>query len=51
MAKHSELLSLIKLEYMDYRAVPLMEYQQEQEKTQFINGLMTAARAVGISYD
>lgn len=51
MSKHPELLTLIEQEFIDYRGIPMMDSQRKHEKKQFINGLMTAARVVGITYD
>ncbi|OCH69559.1 hypothetical protein A6E00_08580 [Vibrio diabolicus] len=51
MSKHPELLTLIEQEFIDYRGIPMSDSQRKHEKKQFINGLMTAARVVGITYD
>ncbi|EGU31298.1 hypothetical protein VII00023_22984 [Vibrio ichthyoenteri ATCC 700023] len=47
----TELLDLIKLEFKDYSAISLTDHQRRHDKKQFINGLMTAARAIGISFE
>lgn len=50
-AQKIELLTLLKQEYQDYCLIPEREHQQKRDKKHFIKGLMTASRAVGISYD
>ena len=47
----TELLTLIEQEFQEYRANSLHDSQLKRDKKAFINGLMTAARIVGISYD
>ncbi len=49
--QQSELLDLITKEFRAYRAIPIEEVQHKHDKKQFINGLMIAARVVGINYD
>lgn len=50
-SKKSELLALLNKECHEYCLIPTSEVQHKREKKQFINGLMTAARVMGISYD
>lgn len=47
----SELLAFIEQEFHNYSLMPIDNSQVKHEKKAFINGLMTAARIVGISYD
>lgn len=47
----NELLEIIKKEFNEYRSISIAEKQRKHDKKQFINGLMVAARAVGISFD
>ncbi len=49
--QQSELLDLITKEFRAYRTIPVGELQHKHDKKQFINGLMTAARVIGINYD
>ncbi|EIV8651628.1 hypothetical protein CGH02_23905 [Vibrio parahaemolyticus] len=46
-----ELLALLSKECGEYSSIPESEQQQKRDKKSFINGLMTACRVVGISYD
>lgn len=47
----TELLIFIEQQFNEYRLIPKKNTQEKSEKKAFINGLMTAARIVGISYD
>ncbi|BAC94586.1 conserved hypothetical protein [Vibrio vulnificus YJ016] len=51
MESKAELLALLTQEYRDYCEIPVSEVQQKREKKSFINGLMTACRVIGISFD
>ncbi|TFH89106.1 hypothetical protein [Vibrio ouci] len=51
MESKAELLALLSQEYCDYCEIPATEVQQKREKKSFINGLMTACRVIGISFD
>lgn len=51
MQSKAELLALITQEYCDYCEIPTSEVQKKREKKSFINGLMTASRVVGVSFD
>ena len=47
----SELLKLIEQEFHNYSLISMSSTQDKHEKKAFINGLMTAARVVGVGYD
>ncbi|HAS6506016.1 TPA: hypothetical protein NGR73_004566 [Vibrio parahaemolyticus] len=47
----AELLALLSQECEIYSSIPASEKLQKRDKKHFINGLMTAGRVVGISYD
>ncbi|WP_028021716.1 hypothetical protein [Enterovibrio calviensis] len=47
----SELLALLSKECEAYTSIPTSEAQIKREKKCFINGLMTACRVVGISFE
>ncbi|HGF5030959.1 TPA: hypothetical protein ACF31M_004572 [Vibrio parahaemolyticus] len=47
----AELLALLSQECEIYSSIPASEKLQKRDKKYFINGLMTACRVVGISYD
>ncbi|WP_455294127.1 hypothetical protein [Vibrio parahaemolyticus] len=47
----AELLALLSQECEIYSSIPSSEKLQKRDKKHFINGLMTACRVVGISYD
>ena len=49
--RKAELLELIHNEYQYYCSIPESEPKKKGDKKQFINGLMTASRVIGISYD
>ncbi|WP_194435709.1 hypothetical protein [Vibrio fluminensis] len=51
MESKAQLLAIITQEYGDYCEIPASEVQQKRDKKSFINGLMTAARAIGVSFD
>ncbi|HCG7189822.1 TPA: hypothetical protein NJ329_004522 [Vibrio parahaemolyticus] len=51
MESKAELLALITQEYGDYCEIPASEVQEKREKKSFINGLMTASRVIGVSFD
>ncbi|WP_045466427.1 hypothetical protein [Vibrio hyugaensis] len=56
MESKAELLALITQEYDDYceipaSEIPASEVQEKREKKSFINGLMTASRVIGVSFD
>lgn len=46
-----QLLTFINQEFIAYRSIPICDTQNKQKKKIFIDGLMTAARIVGVSYD
>lgn len=46
-----ELLALLTKECRLYSSIPASEQQQKRDKKCFINGLMTACRVVGISFE
>ncbi|KIP65096.1 hypothetical protein SN11_26170 [Vibrio harveyi] len=46
-----ELLALLTKECRLYSSIPASEQQQKHDKKCFINGLMTACRVVGISFE
>ncbi|HCG8581398.1 hypothetical protein HJ196_23355 [Vibrio parahaemolyticus] len=46
-----ELLTLLSRECEMYSSIPASEKSQKRDKKHFINGLMTACRVVGISYE
>jgi hypothetical protein len=46
-----ELLALLKKECRLYSSIPVSEQQQKRDRKCFINGLMTACRVVGISFE
>ena len=46
-----ELLALLTKECRLYSSIPASEQQQKRDKKCFINGLMTAYRVVGISFE
>ncbi|EPC6137760.1 hypothetical protein ACR0WA_003713 [Vibrio cholerae] len=46
-----ELLILLSKECELYVSIPGNEQQKKRDKKQFINGLMTACRVVGISFE
>ncbi|CAM2861140.1 hypothetical protein [Vibrio rarus] len=46
-----KLLTLLKQEYGEYCAIPVSEVQKKSDKKSFINGLMTASRVVGVSFE
>jgi len=46
-----ELLALLTKECELYSSIPASEQQQKRDKKCFINGLMTACRVVGISFE
>ncbi|MCG7496414.1 hypothetical protein MHO82_06035 [Vibrio sp. Of7-15] len=50
-SKKSEMLALLNKECHEYCLIPTNDIQHKREKKQFINGLMTASRVMGISYD
>lgn len=50
-SQKSELLALLSKECVEYSEIPTSEYQNKRDKKNFINGLMTACRAVGISFE
>ncbi|WP_010448222.1 hypothetical protein [Vibrio rotiferianus] len=45
----NDFIEFLKQEFSDYHG--LTEPRQRKEKKQFINGLMTASRFFGVSYD
>ncbi|MGF1724893.1 hypothetical protein [Photobacterium nomapromontoriensis] len=47
----ADLLALLVKECHEYCLIPTSEEQKKRDKKSFINGLMTASRIVGISYD
>ncbi|WP_394142900.1 hypothetical protein [Vibrio chagasii] len=47
----SELLAFIEEEFQKYNLMPIDNSQAKRDKKEFINGLMTAARVVGVGYD
>ncbi|MGR5239172.1 hypothetical protein [Vibrio alfacsensis] len=47
----AELLALLSKECEIYSSIPASEKLQKRDKKHFINGLMTACRVVGISYE
>ena len=47
----NELLALLTTEYEAYSLIPASEPQQKRDKKCFINGMMTACRVVGISFE
>lgn len=49
--QQQNLLALLMKECELYRYIPASEVQQKREKKCFIDGLMTACRVVGISYE
>ncbi|WP_045401125.1 hypothetical protein [Vibrio hyugaensis] len=51
MESKAELLALLSQEYFEYLEIPASEAQQKREKKSFINGLMTACRVIGVSFD
>lgn len=51
MESRAELLALLTQEYCYYCEIPASEVQKKCEKKSFINGLMTASRVIGISFD
>ncbi|MBV7297383.1 hypothetical protein [Enterovibrio paralichthyis] len=51
MEKQKKLLALIEQEYEEFCAIPIGEYRKVADKKSFINGLMTAARVIGVSYE
>ncbi|MGR5428232.1 hypothetical protein ACPV5D_24585 [Vibrio harveyi] len=46
-----ELLAILKKECELYSSIPASEQQRKRDKKFFINGLMTACRVVGISFE
>ncbi|MEF1250343.1 hypothetical protein [Vibrio owensii] len=46
-----ELLALLTKECELYSSIPAIEQQKKRDKKCFINGLMTACRVVGISFE
>ncbi|EJL6980270.1 hypothetical protein V5H21_15330 [Vibrio cholerae] len=46
-----ELLALLSKECDSYASIPDSEQQKKRDKKHFINGLMTACRVVGISFE
>ncbi|NOH82103.1 hypothetical protein F0231_20525 [Vibrio sp. RE86] len=46
-----ELLTILKKECELYSSIPANEQQRKRDKKCFINGLMTACRVVGISFE
>ncbi|MGR5133631.1 hypothetical protein [Vibrio alfacsensis] len=50
-SKKSELLALLSKECVEYSEIPTSESQIKRDKKHFINGLMTACRIVGISFE
>ena len=46
-----DLLDLLAKECELYASIPASEQQQKRDKKCFINGLMTACRVVGISFE
>ncbi|MFA0157635.1 hypothetical protein [Vibrio sp. 10N.261.46.A3] len=51
MESKVELLALLTQEYCDYCEIPVSEVEKKREKKSFINGLMTASRVIGVSFD
>ncbi|EID0723913.1 MULTISPECIES: hypothetical protein [Vibrio] len=49
--KKSELLKRLSQECGEYCSIPESEQQVKRDKKNFINGLMTACRVVGISFE
>lgn len=47
----SEFLALLKSEYELYCSMPSSSVQIKNDKKQFINGLMTASRIFGVSFE
>ncbi|OED65907.1 hypothetical protein A165_00920 [Vibrio tasmaniensis ZS-17] len=47
----SELLAFIEEEFQKYSLMPTDNSQAKRDKKEFINGLMTAARVIGVGYD
>lgn len=50
-SQKSELFALLSKECVEYSEIPTSEYQKKRDKKNFINGLMTACRVVGISFE
>ncbi|EGR0050345.1 hypothetical protein EJ063_19990 [Vibrio aquaticus] len=49
--RKEELLAVLTKECELYSSIPASEHQQKRDKKCFINGLMTACRVVGISFE
>ncbi|MGR5175858.1 hypothetical protein ACPV4B_16550 [Vibrio parahaemolyticus] len=49
-SQKAELLALLAKECDKYTSIPACEQQAKREQKSFIDGLMTACRVVGISY-
>ncbi|GHA10779.1 hypothetical protein [Oceanisphaera arctica] len=47
----TEFLGYLSVEFQEYCQIPSEDIQEKQEKKQFINGLMKAARIFGVSFD
>ncbi|OEE67474.1 hypothetical protein A1OO_17145 [Enterovibrio norvegicus FF-33] len=51
VSQKMELLTLLSKECEAYASIPTSEDRKKREKKCFINGLMTACRVVGISFE
>ncbi|EGA65420.1 hypothetical protein [Vibrio brasiliensis] len=49
--RKKELLAVLTKECEIYSSIPASEQQQKRDKKCFINGLMTACRVVGVSFE